>query len=170
MLEEHGKQLVRYSDEKEPSAIKKKSKELANRRIEEMQDLNKQIDFSNLIYYYKGNTAPKMFVSYNDPLRLFKNIKQGNITLEKAGEEQKEFKSKLNKIVKGRKKSEEQIGAINNIKKLYESRGVIKLFEQYYRIISKAKYKIKYGESLKILTPKTPKQVLKRLPIALAQV
>ena len=41
------------------------------------------------------------------------------------------------------------------------------MFDDYSRIVSKAKYKTKYGEGLKILTPK---QMLQRLPIALAQV
>ena len=57
---------------------------------------------------------------------------------------------------------------MKNIKTLYESREkVIKLFDDYSRILSEAKYKTKYGQSLKILTPK---QMLQRLPIALAQV
>ena len=41
------------------------------------------------------------------------------------------------------------------------------MFDDYSRIASEAKYKSKYGEGLKILTPK---QMLQRLPIALAQV
>ena len=41
------------------------------------------------------------------------------------------------------------------------------MFNGYSRIISEAKYKTKYGEGLKILTPK---QMLQRLSIALAQV
>ena len=41
------------------------------------------------------------------------------------------------------------------------------MFDDYSRIVSEAKYKAKYGEGLKILTPK---QMLQRLPIALAQV
>ena len=41
------------------------------------------------------------------------------------------------------------------------------LFDDYSRIASEAKYKSKYGEGLKILTPK---QMLRRLPIALAEV
>ena len=41
------------------------------------------------------------------------------------------------------------------------------MFDDYSRIVSEAKYKTKYGEGLKILTPK---QMLQRLPIALAQV
>ena len=38
----------------------------------------------------------------------------------------------------------------------------MKLFNEYYSIASEAKYKTKYGEGLKILTPK---QMLKRLPM-----
>ena len=45
--------------------------------------------------------------------------------------------------------------------------AVIKLFNDYSLIISEAKYKSIHGEGLKILTPK---QILQRLPIALAQV
>ena len=44
---------------------------------------------------------------------------------------------------------------------------VIILFDDYTTIASKAKYEAKYGEGLKILTPK---QILQRLPIALALV
>ena len=43
----------------------------------------------------------------------------------------------------------------------------MKLFDDYSRILSEAKYKTKYGEGFKILTLK---QMLQRLPIALAQV
>ena len=44
---------------------------------------------------------------------------------------------------------------------------VTKFFDSYTTTVSKAKNKAKYGEGLKILTPK---QTLQRLPIALAQV
>ena len=37
----------------------------------------------------------------------------------------------------------------------------------FFFLLSEAKYKVKYGEGLKILTPK---QMLQRLPIALTQV
>ena len=51
---------------------------------------------------------------------------------------------------------------------LYESReAVIKLFNDYSSIAYEAKYKSIHGEELKILTPK---QMLQRLTIALAQV
>ena len=41
------------------------------------------------------------------------------------------------------------------------------MFDDYSRTASETKYKTKYGEGLKILTPK---QMLERLPIAQAQV
>ena len=48
----------------------------------------------------------------------------------------------------------------------YEARlKVIKLFDDYTTVLSKAKFKAKYGEELNILTSK---QMLQRLPIALA--
>ena len=62
--------------------------------MEEIVDVSKQIHFNSLIYHYKGNTAPNTFIGFQGPLRFFNNIKEGNITLEKAEEEQKEFKSK----------------------------------------------------------------------------
>ena len=80
-------------------------------------------------------------------------------TLE-AEKDQTEFKSE---IVRGnwKNKSEKQISAIENIKNLHKSREkVIKLFNDYSKIASKAKYKSIYGERLRILTPK---QMLQRL-------
>ena len=78
------------------------------------------------------------------------------------------FKTNLNEKSKGRFKSEEQKSGLQNIKLLCESRqAVIKLFNKYSAITSEAKYKTEYGKGLKILTPK---QMLQRLPIAVAQV
>ena len=51
---------------------------------------------------------------------------------------------------------------------LYESRpAAIKLFNEYSLIAFEDKYKAKQGKGLKILSPK---QMLQRMPIALAQV
>ena len=51
---------------------------------------------------------------------------------------------------------------------LYESQeAAIKLFNDYSSFVSEAKYKSIHGEGLKILSPK---QMLHRLPIAIAQV
>ena len=61
---------------------------------------------------------------------------------------------------------------INNLKKFYISREeVINFFREYIEMLSDANYNAKQneteGKGLKILTPK---QMLQRLPIAIAQV
>ena len=57
---------------------------------------------------------------------------------------------------------------LKNIELPWESReDVIKLINDYSSIVSKAKHKVKYGKRVQILTLK---QMLQRLPIALAQV
>ena len=89
VFEEHGKKLVKYSDEKESLTFSKQKEifeELANRRMENIQDLNNQIGFNNLTYHYKGKTAPKSFIVFNCPLRFYENIKKSYITLEQAEE------------------------------------------------------------------------------------
>ena len=70
------------------------------------------------------------------------------------------------------KKTVEQKETINNLEKFYNSREeVINFFRDYIEMLSDANYDAKQNETegtgLKILTPK---QMLQRLPIALAQV
>ena len=70
------------------------------------------------------------------------------------------------------KKTLEQKEVINNLEKFYNSREeVINFFRDYIEILSDANYYSKQneteGKGLKILTPK---QMLQKLPIALAQV
>ena len=84
---------------------------------------------------------------------------------------QNEFLNKLNNIKIG-KKTTKQKGVINNITRFYLSREeVINFFRDYIEMLSDANYNAKQnetnGKGLKILTPK---QMLQRLPIVLAQV
>ena len=76
----------------------------------------------------------------------------------------------MGEIKKGstKKKSREHKNAIHNIEMLYKARKkVIKLYDDYSLMVSEAKNKAIQGTGLKILTPK---QMLQRLPIGLAQV
>ena len=66
------------------------------------------------------------------------------------------------------RKSKEQKNSLYNIETLYKARNeAIKFYDDYSLIMSEAKIKATKGKGLKILTPK---QMLQRLPIALAQV
>ena len=106
-----------------------------------------------------------------DSKELFNKIKNNQIKFSEVKNKQNEFLNKLSNIKIG-KKTLEQKEVINNLEKFYNSREeVINFFRDYIEMLSDAKYDAKQNETkgtgLKILTPK---QMLQRLPIALAQV
>ena len=80
------------------------------------------------------------------------------------------FKSSLGEIKKGnnKKRSKEQKHALQNIEMLYKARNeAINFYDGYSSMMSEAETKATKGTGLKILTPK---QMLHRLPVVLAQV
>ena len=101
----------------------------------------------------------------------YEQLKWGDKISKQVEQEQENFRSELNEITRGSNKSQTQLDTIKNAKNLYNSRlKIIDLLNDNSRIRFEAIYKaIKKitGTGLKILTPK---QVLQRLPIALAQV
>ena len=129
----------------------------------------KPIDFNNLTYNFKDSRIDSVdFIKSKGPLHIFKSIHNGDKDIEK---EQIKLKRDLGCIKQGdpRNRSEKQQNTIDDIENLYNSREeVIKMFNDYARNISKNIYDSKQkGTRLKILTPK---QMLQRLPIALAQI
>ena len=135
-----------------------------------IQNLSKKIDFNNLKYVYKGKSAPISFTAFKDPSHIFKSICNGNIALEDVEKYQKKIKSELGQIKQrnAKDKSKEQSNIIHNVTNLYESREkVVQMFNNCPREKSRCIYESKNGTGLKILTPK---QMLQRLPIALAQI
>ena len=104
-------------------------------------------------------------------MHIFKSIHNDNTTLEDIEKEQIELKRDLGHIKQGypKNRSKEQEKTKNNIKNLYDSREkVVQLFKDYAKNMSKNIYDSKQkGTGLKILRPN---QMLKRLPIALAQI
>ena len=64
----------------------------------EMQKMSGDIEFNKLTYYFKNqNLAPLNFIGFRGLLNIFEEIKNGNISIKKAKEYQKKFKSNLNK-------------------------------------------------------------------------
>ena len=130
------------------------------------------VNFYDLIYNFKDSSIPPVqFIEFKGPNFIFKDIHDGNMTLESIEIEQKKLKAELGYIKQGkpRDKSEEQKKTINNIKNLFNSREeVVKMFNDYARNISRNIYDSKQeGTGLKILTPK---QMLQRLPLSLAHI
>ena len=70
--------------------------------------------------------------------------------------------------MKSKNRSEEKNSVINNVTNLYESREkVVQMFNNYAKNMSINIFESKQGAGLKILTLK---QMLRRLPIALARI
>ena len=140
--------------------------ELADKRLNEITELYKNVNLDDLIYRYKGDTPNEEVNTYDNALDLIDKIKNGEIKLLEAKNDQINFKSSLGEIKRGnnKKRSKEQKIA------LYNRNEAIKFFDDYYLMVSEAKTKAKNkttGSGLKILTPK---QMLQGLPIVLAQV
>ena len=144
--------------------------DLINKRKELMSELYDSVDYNNLKFEYVGPTKDVSFYEYKDSKELFNAIKNNQIKFSEVKNKQNEFLNKLSNIKIG-KKNAEQKEVINNLGKFYNSREVINFFRDYIEMLSDAKYDAKQNETkgtgLKILTPK---QMLQRLPIALAQV
>ena len=132
----------------------------------------KPIDFNDLTYNFKDlKISSEGFIKFKGPLHIFKSIHNGDIPLEDIEKEQIELKRDLGYIKQEdpKNRSKEQKKTIDNIESLYYSREeVIRMFNDYARNMSRNIYDSKQeGTGLKILTPK---QMLQRLPIALAQI
>ena len=125
--------------------------------------MNNKIDYDNLDYAVYSRKELK------SPLTLLDEIKKGEITLEEAKKYQKDYLDYL-KIIRKGNKSVEQRETLANLNIFYNTREeAIKFIEDYGSMILEAKKQAKEQErtGLKILTPN---QMLKRLPIALAQI
>ena len=131
--------------------------------------MNNEINYDNLKYVVEGSGHEYEFNKIKDPITLLNNIKKGKISLEEAKEQQKDYYNYLNTIRRGNK-SDNQRRTLANINIHYNAKNsAIKFIEDYSSMILEAKKiaKEQEGTGLKILTPN---QMLKRLPIALAQI
>ena len=141
----------------------------------EIQKISWEINYNKLIYYFTTPAiAPIDFIKHRGPFHIFKEIRDEDKTLQAKEKDQKKFKSSLGQITSGnpKHKREYQLDTTKNVQSLYDSRQkVIDLFNDNAKIRSEAIYKSKQNETtgtgLKILTPR---QILQRLPVALAQV
>ena len=135
--------------------------------------MDNEIDYDDLDYVVLSKDMEYNFSIGKDPISLLNTIKEGEITLEEAKNRQKNYLRYLNIIRKGHKNSVQK-KALSNIENHFNAReSIIKFIEDYGTMVLEAKRLAKEqkgtgaNEQLKIVTPN---QMLKRLPIALAQV
>ena len=136
-----------------------------------MKKLYDSVDYGNLNFKYIGPTNDVSFYECIDSKELFNAIKENQINFNDAVKRQNEILNKISNIKIG-KRTTKQMEVIGNFEKFYISREeVINFFRDCGKMVLDACYRSKQnetmGKGLKILTPR---QMLQRLPIALAQV
>ena len=142
-----------------------------NKRKELMSELYDSVDCNNLKLVDVGLTKDVSFYEYKDSKELFNMIKNSQIKYSETKNKKNNILKKLNEVKMGNK-TIEQRQTISNLEKFCKSREeVVNFFRGYIEMLSDANYDARRneteGKGLKILTPK---EMLQRLPIALAQV
>ena len=161
-----------YDDEDTPLISKQKKifNELADERLKKITELNKKVNYDNLLYEFTGKTKDTDFNQFDHTFSFSNKIRDGKVSLTNAKIDQENFNKDPNEAKRGntKHKSKKQKNALYNIDILCKAREeVIKFFDDYSSMVSGAKNRTTKRLGLKILTPK---QMLQRLPIALAQV
>ena len=143
-------------------------KDIYNKRLDKIEELNNRIDYNDLMYVVKSSGDEYRFNKIKDPITLLDDITKGKISLEEAKEQQQDYYNYLNTIRKGNEGANQKRTLVN-INIFFNVRdNAIKFNEDYGSMILEAKRLAKQeGEEFKILTPN---QMLKRLPIALAEI
>ena len=171
--------LKDLKSEEQTKAIKNKPEERATiifndliyKRKKILNELYKSVDKNKLYFEYVAPLKDVSFYEYMVSKELFNELKDNHIRFNDALEKQKELLKNINEVKTGGKNSEQE-KVVTNLDNFYKSREeVFNFFRDYTKMFFDASYEAKQDETkgtgLKILTPK---QMLQRLPIALAQV
>ena len=124
---------------------------------------------NNKINIVESSGDEYRFNKIKDPITFLDDIKKGKISPKEAKDQQQNYYKYLNTIRKGNKNAAQK-RTIANVNILFNARdNAIKFIKDYSSMILEAKKlaKEQEGTGLKILTPD---QMLKRLPIAPAQI
>ena len=122
------KSIKKFAYNISDSPIVLKEKEIYNKFTEEsfdkINDLDKKVDTNNLVFKYKGNTADEDFSKFDSALDVINKIRDGEISLNEANEEQAKLKSSMGEIKKVQKRYslKESREERTNIKSLYNAR------------------------------------------------
>ena len=133
----------RYDYKKELLLTKEREifRDIYNRRIDEIEDINEKNNYRDLKYTVISSGEEFEFDESEDPLIFLNDIKKGKISLQEAENMQKEYKKYLNKIQRGNK-TEKQKETLSNINILFNARDeAIKFIEDFGSMVLEAKKK-----------------------------
>ena len=176
-IQSNKQQSISDNDYKDKLLISKEIeifKDIYNKRLDKIEKLNNKVDYDTLKYVVEKSGVKKNSVGYDfdkikDPITFLNDIKEGKISIQEAKDKQENYYNYLSKIRKGNK-SANQKRTLANIDILFNARdNAIKFYEDYSSMILEERKlaREQEGKGLKILTPN---QMLKILPIGLAQI
>ena len=93
--------------------------------MDEILEMSREINYSNLVYDFTGPTSSIDFATFRGPIYTCNKLKKGDKTLQQVEKQEKKIKSVLNVITRGLKKSQRQSAIIKNVKNLFDSRQKI---------------------------------------------
>ena len=114
-------------------------KDIYNKRLDKIEELNDKIDYDHLQYIIYIKKQIINFSELKSPLTLLDEIKKGEMTLEGAKDYQKDYLDYLTNIRKGNKNAKQR-EILANLNILYNAREeAIKFIEDYGSMILEAK-------------------------------
>ena len=114
-------------------------KDIYNKRLDKIEELNDKIDYDNLQYIIYSKKQIINFSELKSPLTLLDEIKKGEMTLEGAKDYQKDYLDYLKNIRKGNQNAKQR-EILANLNMLYNAREeAIKFIEDYGSMILEAK-------------------------------
>ena len=118
------------------------SNELADRRLNEINKLDKKVNLDDLIYKYKGNTPKEEFNKYDNALDLIDKITNREIKLAEVKNNQNNFTLNLGEKKKEVENQKSKKNSIYSIEMLYKARKeAIDFFDDYSLMVPEAKNK-----------------------------
>ena len=114
-------------------------KDIYNKRLDKIEELNNKIDYNNLQYIIFSKKYIINFSELKSPLTLLDEIKKGEMTLQEAKDYQKDYLGYLKNVRKGNKNAQQR-EFLANLNMLYNAREeAIKFIEDYSSMILEAK-------------------------------
>ena len=114
-------------------------KDIYNKRLDKIEELNNKIDYDDLKYVVVRSGKKFDFGVSEDPIALLNDIKKGKISLEEAKNKQQNYLNYLNVIRRGNQNADQK-KTLANINIHFNARNnAIKFIEDYGSMILEAK-------------------------------
>ena len=127
-------QLINKDDYKDKLLFSKEReifKDIYNKRLDKIEEMNNEIDYDDLDYAVLKTNMEYNFSIEKDPISFLNATKEGEISLEEAKNRQKNYLHYLNIIRKGYKNSTQK-KTLSNIENYFNAReSAIKFIEDY---------------------------------------